>query len=277
MPNFDLHCHSNISDGVLAPQELARRAHGNGVDVWALTDHDEVSGIAEARAVALELGMRHVSGVEVSISFAGETVHIIGLQIDENHAPLVDGLQEIRAGRCARAQEIGLQLEKVGIADAHAGALRYAVNPGLVGRTHFARYIVELGLCGNVNQVFKKYLVEGKPGFVPHRWASLEQALQWIIGAGGIAVIAHPGRYKFGDLAQAQLFEQFKELGGKGIEVVTGSHSLDQYQEYASLAKRYGFLASSGSDFHAPGESRVDVGTLPPLPAGVTPVWHDWL
>ena len=276
MPNFDLHCHSNISDGVLSPEELALRAKQNGVDVWALTDHDELSGIARARVAAQAHGIQYVTGVEVSISWAGETVHIIGLRIDEYNQTLNDGLHVTRAGRSARALEIGRQLELVGIHDAFEGALKYAVNPGLVGRTHFARYIVELGICQKVGEVFKKYLVEGKPGYVPHRWASMEQALAWIHAANGIAVVAHPGRYKYSELAEAEMLSQFKQLGGAGIEVVTGSHSVDQYQHYAQVANHYGFLASQGSDFHAPGESRVDIGKLPPLPSQLKPVWHDW-
>lgn len=276
MPNFDLHCHSNISDGVLTPEELALRAKQNGVDVWALTDHDELSGIARARASAQEHDMHHVAGVEVSISWAGETVHIIGLRIDEHNQTLNDGLFHTREGRRARALEIGRQLELVGIHGAFDGALKYAVNPGLVGRTHFARYIVELGICQKVGEVFKKYLVEGKPGYVPHRWASLEQALAWIHAANGVAIVAHPGRYKYSELAEAEMLSQFKQLGGAGIEVVTGSHSIEQYQHYAQVANYYGFLASQGSDFHAPGESRVDLGKLPPLPSQLKPVWHDW-
>lgn len=276
MLNFDLHCHSNISDGVLKPEEVALRAKNNGVDVWALTDHDEVAGIGIARETARALGMRHVAGVEVSISWAGETVHIIGLQIDESNPVLLQGLQTTRTGRNARALEIAVQLEKAGIPDAYAGALKYAGNPQLLGRTHFARYIVELGICNKVSQVFDKFLIEGRPGYVPHRWATLEQALGWIHAAGGVAVVAHPGRYKYSDLAESEMLQHFKQLGGAGIEVVTGSHSVDQYQHYSKVAQHYGFLASIGSDFHAPGESRIDVGKLPPLPSHLTPVWHNW-
>ncbi len=276
MQNFDLHCHSNISDGVLSPEALAIRAKNNGVEVWALTDHDELSGIAPARAAATALGMHHIAGVEVSISWAGETVHIIGLQIDETCPELLQGLATTRIGRTARAQEIGHQLEIAGVPGAYQGALKYAGNPGLVGRTHFARYIVEIGLCAKVGDVFKKYLVEGKPGFVPHCWASIEQALAWIHAANGIAVVAHPGRYKYSDLAESAMLARFKELGGAAIEVVTGSHTVDQYQHYAQMANQYGFLASIGSDFHAPGESRIDLGCLPPLPSNVKPIWHNW-
>lgn len=274
--NVDLHCHSNVSDGVLAPAKVALVAREAGVDVWALTDHDEVGGIPAARAAAAEQGMRFVTGVEISITWANETVHIVGLQIDENNAALVQGLEATRSGRDSRGRDIAAQLAKAGIPDAYEGALKYVSNPNLMSRTHFARYIVEIGACRNTSEVFKKYLCEGKPGYVEHRWATLEQAVQWIRGAGGIAVIAHPGRYKFSDTAQGVLFDQFKQLGGAAIEVVTGSHTPDQYPEYARLANGYGFLASRGTDFHAPGEARVDFKLLPPLPGNVTPVWHDW-
>jgi predicted metal-dependent phosphoesterase TrpH len=276
MLKVDLHCHSNISDGVLSPAAVAAHACRAGVDVWALTDHDEVSGVAAARAAALDLGMRFVAGVEISITWAGETVHIVGLQVDENNPGLVQGLHQTRSGRDARGREIARQLDLAGIPDAYEGALKFVGNPDLMSRTHFARYIVETGKCANIPDVFKKYLSEGKPGYVEHRWATLAEAVGWIRGAGGVAVIAHPGRYRFSDMAQGVLFDEFKQLGGVAIEVVTGSHSPDQYPEYAQLANAYGFLASRGTDFHAPGESRVDFAMLPPLPANVTPIWHDW-
>jgi predicted metal-dependent phosphoesterase TrpH len=276
MLNYDLHCHSNVSDGVLAPASVAARAQARGVDVWALTDHDEVSGIAEARKAAQAAGLRFVPGVEISITWAGQTVHIVGLHVDENNAVLRQGLEDTRSGRERRAREIGDQLAAVGIPDAFEGALLYAGNPDLISRTHFARYIIQRGICRDVSAVFRSYLAEGKPGFVPHRWASLAQSVAWIRAAGGIPVIAHPGRYNFDAMAYDALFTEFKDLGGSAIEVVTGSHTVDQYDEYARVAKRYGFLASRGSDFHGPGESRVDLGELPPLPSGLIPVWHDW-
>jgi predicted metal-dependent phosphoesterase TrpH len=276
MLKVDLHCHSNVSDGVLAPAAVAAYARKGGVDVWALTDHDEVGGIKAARQAAAELGMRFVAGVEISVTWAGETVHIVGLNIDEDNAALAEGLAATRSGRDNRGREISAQLEKAGIPNAYQGALKYVGNPDLLSRTHFARYLVEIGACVSTPEVFRKYLTEGKPGYVPHRWATLEQALAWIQGAGGIPVIAHPGRYKFGPIGEGVLFDEFKQLGGKAIEVVTGSHAPDQYATYAREAQRYGFLASRGTDFHAPGESRVEFALLPPLPSRVTPVWHDW-
>jgi predicted metal-dependent phosphoesterase TrpH len=276
MLKVDLHCHSNVLDGVLAPAAVAEHARKAGVDVWALTDHDEVGGIPAARAAAEAQGMRFVTGVEISITWANETVHIVGLQIDERNAALVEGLACTRSGRDNRGREIARQLALAGIEGAYEGALKFVGNPDLMSRTHFARFLVESGICANIPEVFKKYLSEGKPGYVPHCWASLEDCVGWIRGAGGIAVIAHPGRYRFSQLAQGQLFDEFKQLGGAAIEVVTGSHTPDQYPVYAQLANSYGFLASRGTDFHAPGESRIDFALLPPLPANVTPVWHDW-
>jgi len=276
MLNVDLHCHSNVSDGVLPPAAVAEHAHKAGVNVWALTDHDEVGGVASAREAAQLYGMRFVSGVEISITWANETVHIVGLQIDENNPTLVKGLEETRSGRDNRGREIGRQLALAGIPGAYEGALNYVDNPALMSRTHFARFLVEQGVCSSVPEVFRKYLSPGKPGYVEHRWATLQDAVGWILGAGGVAVIAHPGRYKFTPLQEGILFDEFKQLGGTAIEVVTGSHSPDQYPKYANLANSYGFLASRGTDFHAPGETRVDFRFLPPLPGNVTPVWHDW-
>jgi 3',5'-nucleoside bisphosphate phosphatase len=276
MVNVDLHCHSRVSDGTLTPSELAARAKTNGVELWAMTDHDEIGGIAEARAAAAAVDLPFVPGVEISITWSGQTVHIVGLRIDETNPVLVDGLAAMRGGREQRARELAQRLAAIGVPGTYEGALKYVGNPDLISRTHFARYLMEIGLCKDLQDVFGNYLGEGKPAYVPHRWVSLQNAVEWIHGAGGIAVIAHPGRYKFSELQFDELFREFKALGGSAIEVTTGSHTVDQYDTYAKIANRYGFLASRGSDFHGPGESRVDLGTLPPLPAGVTPVWHDW-
>jgi 3',5'-nucleoside bisphosphate phosphatase len=276
MLNVDLHCHSNVSDGALPPAAVAARAKANGVDVWALTDHDELDGIPEAREAARALGMRYVTGVEVSVTWAGKTVHIVGLQVDETNENLMRGLAHTRSGRERRAQEMAAQLAAVGIPGAFEGAIKYVGNPDLISRTHFARYIMELGRCSSIGEVFRNYLTEGKPGYVPHRWATLKDAVSWIRGAGGVAVVAHPGRYDFNDMALDELFAEFKQWGGTGVEVVTGSHTVDEYARFAGVAKTQGLLASRGSDFHAPGESLIDLGTLPPLPSTLVPVWHDW-
>ena len=277
MLNVDLHSHSHVSDGILSPADLAARAKANGVDIWALTDHDEIGGIAEARKAAAELDLRFIPGVEISITWAGKTVHIVGLNIDDSNTTLCEGLASVRGGRVRRGREMADQLEARGIAGVFEGALKLADNPEMLGRTHFARYLVQTGVCATVAEVFQNYLVEGKPGFVAHRWATLEQAVSWIRAAGGRAVIAHPGRYPLDAMQLGALIDHFRELGGEGIEVTTGSHTPDQYDQFARIARSSGMLASRGSDFHGPKESRVDLGSLPPLPAGLTPVWHDWL
>ncbi|MGF6955175.1 3',5'-nucleoside bisphosphate phosphatase [Paraburkholderia youngii] len=275
--NADLHCHSTVSDGQFAPTDVARRAHANGVTLWALTDHDEVGGQQEARTAAEALGMNYLSGVEISVTWAGRTVHIVGLGIDPSNQVLIDGLARTRDGRAARAEAIGEQLATLGIADAYEGALHYVSNPDMMSRTHFARFMVEHGHCANTQEVFDRYLGDGKPGYVAHRWAKLADALSWIQAAGGVAIVAHPGRYAYSQLEFDAFFGEFIDLGGKAIEVVTGSHTPDQYREYADVARRYGFEASRGSDFHAPGEGRIELGTLPPLPADLKPVWERWL
>ncbi len=272
--NVDLHCHSIMSDGVLSPAEVAARAHANGVQLWALTDHDILSGLDEASTAARALGMGFVTGVEISVTWANQTVHIVGLDIDPQDAQLQDGLAYIRTGRLVRARLMADKLGSMGISDSYEGALPYAANPNLISRTHFARFLVAQGHCKSMKEVFQKYLGDGKPANVPVQWATLDQAVSWIIGAGGHAVIAHPGRYDYTPMEFDALFERFKELGGVGIEVVTGSHAPHQYAEYAGVARRYGFLASSGSDFHSPDESRLDLGALPALPSGLTPIWE---
>lgn len=271
--NADLHCHSVVSDGTLSPEELALRAHQNGVHLWSLTDHDVLGGQARAQDAALNLGMEYVSGVEISISWMGQTVHIVGLGFDPSNATLQDGLRATRDGREERARQMAAQLAQIGIENSYEGALKFAGNPELIARTHFARYLVEQQVCRDMDEVFRKYLVAGKPGYVSHRWASLDQAVDWITGAGGEAVIAHPGRYRLNAMQMDELYARFKDLGGAGIEVVTGSHSPDQYQTYAKVAKHYGFMASRGSDFHDPQESDIDLGQLPHLPEHLTPIW----
>lgn len=272
--NADLHCHSVVSDGTLTPEELAVRAASNGVDLWALTDHDEIGGQHRAAAAARENGMRYLTGTEISVTFAGETVHIVGLGFDPDDAAMTQGLYDTRGGRGKRAQEMSEGLAKVGIQGAYEGALRFVGNPELISRTHFARFLVEQGHCRDTPEVFRKYLTEGKPGYVPHRWATLKDAVNWITSAKGLAVIAHPGRYKFSANEEYALFLEFKAHGGQAIEVVTGSHTPAEYVEYADKALEFGFAASRGSDFHSPDESHCDLGKLPPLHASLTPVWE---
>ena len=272
--NADLHCHSVVSDGTLTPEALAARAKANGVQLWALTDHDEVGGQERAIASAKALDMKYVTGVEISITFGGKTVHIVGLGFDHTNTDLVQGLRNTRGGRAERAKEMSDGLAKVGIHGAFEGALKYAGNHELISRTHFARFLVESGVCKDTSEVFRKYLTENKPGFVPHRWASLENAVHWITGASGIAVIAHPARYGFTANEEYALFTEFKNHGGRGVEVITGSHSSADALQYADTALEFNLAASRGSDFHSPDESHTDLGTLPWLPGQLTPVWE---
>ena len=262
-----------VSDGTLTPEALAARAHANGVQLWALTDHDEIGGQHRAAAAAHALGMDYLTGVEISVTFADTTVHIVGLGFDADDAQLAQGLLATRGGRGERAQEISRQLAMVGIQGAYEGALRYAGNPELISRTHFARFLVETGACRDTSEVFRRYLTEGRPGFIPHRWAALGDAVRWITDAGGMAVIAHPARYKFSANEEYALFSEFKEHGGRGVEVVTGSHTPAEYPVYAAMAQEFDLAASRGSDFHSPDESHTDLGALPGLPGGLTPVW----
>ncbi|MFX1803266.1 3',5'-nucleoside bisphosphate phosphatase [Paraburkholderia sp. A1BS-2L] len=275
--NADLHCHSTVSDGQLAPAAVAQLAQAGGVALWALTDHDELGGQREARAAAEALGMRYLNGVEISVTWASRTVHIVGLHVDPECAALVDGLARTRDGRAARAEAIGERLEALGIPDAYEGALQYVSNPDLISRTHFARFLVDSGRAQHTQDAFSRWLGEGKPGYVAHRWAKLADAVAWIKAAGGEAVVAHPGRYHYTLLEFDTFFGEFIDLGGKAIEVVTGSHTPDQYGEYAAVARRFGFEASRGSDFHAPGEEAIMPGSLPPLPSDLKPVWERWL
>ncbi len=272
--NADLHCHSVVSDGTLTPEELAARAAANGVELWALTDHDEIGGQHRARAAAHAHGMKYLTGTEISVTFAGETVHIVGLGFDADDPRMQQGLADTRGGRDRRAQDMADQLAQVGIRGAYEGALRHAGNPQLISRTHFARFLVETGVCRDTSEVFRKYLTEGKPGYVEHRWAHLRDAVQWITTSGGTAVIAHPGRYDFTANEEYALFSEFKAHGGRAVEVVTGSHTAQEYVKYAAMAREFGLAASRGSDFHSPGESHTDLGRLPPLPGELTPVWE---
>lgn len=270
---IDLHSHSTVSDGLLTPAELVERAVVRGVDVLALTDHDETGGLPEARQAAAHWGLRLVNGVEISVLWEEVTLHIVGLGIDDDDEALRQGLAGIRAGRARRAAAIAASLAAAGIEGALEGARRYAKNPELVSRAHFARYLVEAGMASDTNAVFRKFLTPGKPGFVPHQWAALSEALGWIRHCGGVAVLAHPGRYDLGDRQQERLLDEFSALGGQAVEVVTGSHSPSEFVHWAQLARRHGLLASAGSDFHGPGEGYRDVGGVPALPAGCEPVW----
>ncbi|MDR1994798.1 3',5'-nucleoside bisphosphate phosphatase [Azonexus sp.] len=272
--NFDFHCHSIVSDGLLPPEAVAQRAAANGVDLWALTDHDDLGGLAVARAAAAEVGIGFVNGVEISIEWKEIPIHIVGLGFDAADPVLGAGLDELRNGRIERAKRMGAALEAIGIPGVYEGALCFVTNPSLVSRAHFARYLVSIGIARDVPGVFQNYLSPGKPGYVDHRWATLADAVGWIHGAGGVAVVAHPGRYKMSGGDMRKFLDDFKDLGGQGIEVTCGSHSPDHMLHFARLARRYALHASRGSDFHGLIESYADLGKLPPLPEDLKPVWR---
>jgi predicted metal-dependent phosphoesterase TrpH len=276
LPNVDLHTHSKVSDGLLSPEELVRKAAELGVETLALTDHDDLRGLPEARAAADRAGIAFISGVEVSVTWEATTLHVVGLNLDADNAVLNVGLQVIRQGRRERAKGIAQALTERGIDGSLQGAYSYANNKEMIGRTHFARYLVEKGVVPDVKTAFKHYLVKGKPGYVAHAWASLDEAVAWIHEAGGVAVIAHPGRYKLGAGPLRRLLAEFKEAGGEAIEVITGNHTEDQARYFTGLTKAFGLAASRGSDYHGPGESYALPGRMPPLPSGLTPVWELW-
>lgn len=272
---YDLHSHSTASDGSLSPTELVKRAKSRQIDVLALTDHDNTEGLAEAQQAAADVGLTLVPGVEVSTTWNGVTVHILGLGIAYENTALQKGLSKLREFRDWRGEEISRRLAKAGIQDALAGAKRYASGT-LISRTHFAHFLVEQGYAKDVRDVFKKFLVHNKPGYVPGQWAELEAAVDWIHAAGGMAVIAHPGRYKVTSTRLRQLLGEFKECGGEALEVVSSSHSLDECRHMAVCAQNFEFLATCGSDFHGPEQTWVELGKIPPLPAGCTPIWSQW-
>jgi len=274
--NIDLHCHSTASDGLLRPSEIVQRAAANGVDMLALTDHDDVSGLLEARAEAVVQGVRFVDGVEISVTWEENTIHVVGLGIDPTDSTLNLGLVSVRASRVRRAIRISESLESAGIHGSFSGAMEYVHNPDIISRTHFARFLVDARHAADVRSVYQRYLVKGKPGYVPHQWASLLDAVGWIRASGGVAVVAHPGRYGLSPSEMKRFLAEFKDRGGAGIEVVTGSHSLEQYHEFATLARQFGLLVSRGSDFHGEGESRTDLGALPRQYEEMKSVWHAW-
>ncbi|MBC2731448.1 3',5'-nucleoside bisphosphate phosphatase [Thiobacillus sp.] len=275
MLNIDLHCHSNVSDGVLPPAEVVARAAANGVHALALTDHDDVAGLAAAQAAAEGTELALIPGVEISVTWNGQTVHIVGLRIDPVHPELAAGLHNIRMGRIERAQRMGDDLARSGIVGAYEGAYDFAANKQMVGRTHFARWLVAQGHVPDMRSAFRRFLTRGNPGYVEHQWTTLENAVGWIRASGGMAVIAHPGRYAFNARELHLLLDAFRALGGEGIEVITGSHHPSEYGKFADLARAFGLKASRGADFHAPGEG-IDIGRLPALPHYCQPVWQGW-
>jgi len=272
---IDLHCHSTVSDGLLAPQDLVAYAAGRGVKVLGLTDHDDLGGLTEAREAAEKHNIAFIDGVEISVTWKKRTLHIVGLKINPQDNALKQALNLVRVGREERAKEMAFGLEKVGIEGAFEGAKEIA-KQSIMTRSHFAQFLVDAGHAKNVKSVFKKFLVKGKPGFVDHQWMPLEEAVSLIKGSGGVAVIAHPGRYDIGFVNMHLLMHEFRSYGGEAIEVVTGSHTPPQFDQFAKIAHRFSLKASQGSDYHGPGRSYMEMGYLPDLPRGCVPLWHNW-
>lgn len=273
--NYDLHCHSTASDGALAPRDVVQRARSQGVDVLALTDHDITAGLAEAQIAAVDEGIQLVPGVEVSVTWNGVTVHILGLGVDAENSSLQQGLCRLRDFRDWRAQEIGRRLEKHGIIGAYEGAKQLSSGT-LISRTHFAHYLIAQGRAKHLRDVFKRFLVHNKPGYVAGEWASLDEAVDWINKAGGQAVVAHPARYKISATKLRQLLAEFKDCGGEGVEVVSSSHTPSDCANMARYAKQFDLLASRGSDYHGPEHNWIELGRIPPLPKQCEPIWKNW-
>lgn len=270
---YDLHTHTLHSDGTLTAPELVAHARACGVDALALTDHDSTSGVAEARAAAATCGLTLIPGVEISVTWDGLTVHILGLGIDTRCEPLEQGLTRLRTFRDGRALEIDRRLRKSRV-DGALDYVRAHVRGAIFARTHFARFLIERGYVRDMRQAFKRYLGRGAPAYVPGQWATLVDAVGWIRAAGGVAVIAHPGRYGLTHAKLTRLLAEFQEYGGRGIEVVSGNHDPATTARFAGIAVARGLLGSIGSDYHGPGQSRVELGRLPELPRGCAPVWE---
>lgn len=273
----DLHCHSTVSDGLLSPREVVRLAHSRGCQLFALTDHDDLSGLPDAADEAALLGMPFVNGVEISVSWGKHNLHIVGLGFDRDNVALCEGLARVRSGRGERAERMAASLlAKGGIDGTLEGARKYAENPDMISRAHFARYLVEIGQCKDVRSVFHKFLKPGMPGFVEHEWARLHEAVEWITGAGGVAVLAHPARYEMGQETLRVLLIEFKRLGGGALEVASGCHGIADQARFARLAKEHGYQVSCGTDYHATNEGAREPGMNSDMPDDCDPVWARW-
>lgn len=275
---YDLHMHSTASDGTLTPEQLVQKATTTDIKVLALTDHDTTDGLSAAASAIKNTDITLINGVEISVSWYHLTIHVVGLHINPNHPELHQGLTKAVEFRQWRAQEIATRLEKSGIANTYSEAKSYATG-NIISRTHFARCLVARGLCKDVRSVFKKYLIRNKLGHVPGSWANLEKVLSWIHGAGGIAIIAHPARYKMTLTKLRQLVSDFKVYGGQAIEVVSGSHSRDDAFKIAKLANDFNLYGSCGSDYHGPTNPYLELGRLPLLPENCKPIWEsdEWI
>ena len=269
---YDLHCHSTASDGALSPRALVLRAHSHGVTDLALTDHDTTGGLAEAQQAAADKGVRLIPGIELSCQWQNKCLHVVGLGIDPAYPVLAEATHNLQNIRLLRAEKMAEKLEKKGIAGA-LDAVKKAAGEGMITRSHFADFLLSQHHVNSQQDAFDRYLAKGKSAYVPTPWAELEQVLGWITGAGGVAVLAHPLRYSLTASWMRRLLDAFKQMGGQGMEVVTGHYNPDEIYTLSSYAKRFGLAGSVGSDFHSPDNQWVELGKLAALPPGVLPVW----
>lgn len=271
---YDLHSHSIASDGTLTPVALVQRAVAQGVTHLALTDHDTLAGLHEAKAAAQDCELQLVAGIELSAQWKGRAIHIVGLLLDIDCSELNTGIAKQQEFRAWRGLEIARRLEKkAGISNAYEGALSF-VHGDLLSRSHYARFLVEQGYARDFSKAIKKYLLKGKPGHVQGDWAPLADVVSWIRAAGGIAVIAHPARYNMTASKLRGLIADFIEAGGEAIEVVSGSHTPSDVKNMLGHALRFDLLASAGSDFHGPENRWIELGRLADMPESCTAVWQ---
>ncbi len=269
----DLHMHSRYSDGSLDVPDLVRRAFGRGVRLMALTDHDNTAGLAAAASATRECGMVFLPGVEVSCQWNGVGLHVVGLGIDAGCPVLQEGLGKIMAFRDWRATEIGRRLAEGGMPGAEEGA-RSMAGSRMVGRMHFARWLVQGEFCSDTAQAFELFLGSGRAAYVPSDWIPLPEAVSWIRAAGGLPVLAHPGRYRLSNPRLRALLSEFRDMEGAGLEVCSGSQGAGDREYLGRLARELSLAGSVGSDFHGPAYGHTDIGQLLPLPEGVEPVWE---
>ena len=274
MMNVDLHCHTNLSDGALSPQDLVALAQQRKVDMLAITDHDNIDCYQEINRSTDELNI--ITGVELSTTWRNIGIHIVGLNIDLSNSRLLQGIDYQTKARALRAQLIDRKLSDLGFDNCLEGARRYS-GGNQIGRPHFAQHLVEIGAVSNMQQAFKRYLGAGKAGDIKQQWAELGDVISWIKSAGGVAVLAHPTKYNMTRTKLCLLLDDFVQLGGEAIEVISGSQTNSITQSMSKLCQQFNLLASCGSDFHAPSQPWAALGMISKLPDNNIPVWTRWL
>ncbi len=280
---FDLHCHSNLSDGILSPEALVSRAKTQKVTTLALTDHDTLAGVQRAQAQASIEGLTLIPGIEFSSQWGGRGVHIVGLNIELTSTAIDRAVNQQIETRRDRAVHIAARLEKQGIRCALEGAMSIAANErqgngeeGVIGRPHFAKYLVREGYVANINQAFKRYLGAGKPGDIKQMWPEIGDVVEWINQSGGVAVLAHPAKYKMTRTKLRALACDFADVGGKGLELISGKQPVGLAEELAKIAAKYQLRGSCGSDFHVPGQAWQELGQFGEMPRSIEPIWGEW-